>query len=106
MVAFGIASAFRQDPRYFRSQVPGVWNRIRHATAHTFLTRTDDNRRTFSTWRIGSSYAAAFISNTWRPDRTATNRRALERGTISLGFDVAANIFKEFWPDIRKKILP
>jgi len=103
-IGFGTAVAFHQDPRYFRSGEEGVWRRTRYAVVNTFLTRTDGGSRTIAAWRFAGNYGAAFVSNTWRPDRINGASDALQRGSISIGFDVANNIFKEFWPDIRRKL--
>jgi hypothetical protein len=103
-IGFGVAATFRQDPRYFYSGQQGAWRRVKYAIAHTFVTRTDSGGRTISLWRFVGNYGAQFVSNTWRPDRESTTFNAMERGTISIGFDAAANIFKEFWPDIRRKL--
>ena len=104
-IAFGLDSTLRQDPRYYRSGEGGVWTRTAHAIRGTILTRTDSGAETFSTWRFGSAYSAAFISNQWRPDRVNTTMLSLQGGTTQIGFDVLSNIGLEFWPDVRKKML-
>ncbi len=67
-------------------------------------TGTDRGGRTFATWRFGSAYGAAFLSNTWYPDRRDPVRLALTQGTLILGFDAASNLGAEFWPDFRARI--
>lgn len=103
-IGFSIAAALDQDPRYFRSEAKGVKARLGHAVKSTFLTRTDSGDWTFSAWRFGGAYGSAFLSNTWRPGRINGPGDALQRGTISIGFDLASNVMKEFWPDIKKKV--
>ena len=93
----------RQDPRYFRSEEQGFWKRTPHALTYVIVTRTDSGGRTFSTWRVGSAYGAAFITNSWRPDRVGGTADALQRGTVTLGLDAVSNVLKEFWPDIKRK---
>lgn len=104
-LAFGLDSTLHQDPRYFRSGGAGFWRRSGHALRGTLLTRTDSGGETLSTWRIGSAYGAAFLSNQWYPDRLNTARLGLIQGSVTLGFDLAGNLGKEFWPDIRRKVL-
>jgi hypothetical protein len=101
-LAFGLDSTLHQDPRYFRSGGAGFWRRSGHALRGTLLTRTDSGGETLSTWRIGSAYGAAFLSNQWYPDRLNTARLGFIQGSVTLGFDLAGNLGKEFWPDIRK----
>lgn len=103
--AFGLDSALHQDPRYFRSGGTGFWRRTGHAFRGTILTRTDKGGETLSTWRLGSAYGAAFLSNQWYPDRLNTVRLGVLQGSLRLGFDFAANLGAEFWPDIRRRIL-
>ena len=103
-LAFGLDSALHQDPRYYRSDGGGFWGRTGHALRGTILTHTDSGGETFSTWRIGSAYGAAFLANQWHPDRLNTLGRGLRQGSISLGFDVAKNMGAEFWPDIKRKM--
>jgi hypothetical protein len=103
-LAFGLDSALHQDPRYYRSDSSGFWPRTKHALRATILTRTDSGGETFSTWRIGSAYGAAFISEQWYPDRYHTVRHGFIGGSTRLGFDAVKNVIAEFWPDMKKKI--
>ena len=104
-LAFGLDSALHQDPRYFRSLTPGFWRRTAHALRGTILTRTDRGGETLSTWRLGSDYGAAFLSNQWYPDRVNTVRLGAMQGSLHLGFDFVSNFGIEFWPDIKQKVL-
>lgn len=103
-LAFGLDSTLHQDPRYYRLGGAGFWRRTGHAFRGTILTRTDAGRETLSTWRIGSAYGSAFLSNLWYPDRLNTTRLGLIQGSIALGFGLAGNMGSEFWPDIKAKV--
>jgi len=102
-MAFGLTAALHQDPRYFRSAEGGFWRRTGHALRGTILTRTDRGAETLSTWRLGSDYGSAFISNQWYPDRLNTVKLGFLEGSVTLGFDLARNLATEFWPDIKRK---
>ena len=104
VLAFGLDSALHQDPRYFRSLDKSFWRRSAHAFRGTILTRTDSGGETLSTWRLGSDYGAAFLSNQWYPDRVNTVRLGLAEGTFRLGFDFVSNLASEFWPDVKRKL--
>jgi len=104
-LGFGLDSALHQDPRYFHSTGTGFWRRSAHALRGTLLTRTDSGGETFSTWRVGSAYGSAFLSNMWYPDRLNTARLGFIQGSVTLGFDLAGNLASEFWPDVKKKVL-
>jgi hypothetical protein len=104
-LAFGLDSMLHQDPRYFRSRSTGFWRRTAHAFRGTILTRTDRGGETLSTWRLGSAYGAAFLSNQWYPDRLNTVRLGALQGSLTLGFGFASNFGSEFWPDFKRSIL-
>ena len=99
------AYLLKEDPRYFRSGQEGVWRRTRHAITHTFRTRKDNGTWTWAEWRLAGNFGAQFISNAWRPPSQNSPSKAFARGVISIGYDTASNIFKEFWPDIRRRVL-
>ena len=103
-LAFGLDSTLHQDPRYRRAVEGGFWRRTGHALRGTFLTRTDSGGETFSTWRVGSAYGAAFLSNEWYPDRLNTVRLGFLEGTVTLGFGFIGNVGSEFWPDIKRSL--
>lgn len=104
-LAFGLDSTLHQDPRYFRSVDTGFWRRAKHALRGTILTHTDSGMETLSTWRIGSAYGSAFLSNQWYPGRLNTVRLGIAEGSLQMGFDLANNLGAEFWPDIKRKLL-
>jgi hypothetical protein len=103
-LALGLDSALHQDPRYFRSRDSGFWRRSAHAFRGTILTRTDSGGETLSTWRLGSDYGAAYLSNQWYPDRVNTVRLGALQGSLHLAFDFVSNLGAEFWPDIKRKL--
>lgn len=104
VLAFGLDTSLHQDPRYFRSDRKGLWRRMTHAARETILTHTDAGAETLSTWRLGSAYGAALLSNLWYPDRLDTVRLGFEQGSLRVGFDLVSNLAAEFWPDIKKKL--
>jgi len=104
-LAFGLDTALRQDPRYYRSDATGFWRRTGHALRGTILTRTDSGGETLATWRIGSAYGTAFLSNLWYPARVDNAHLGFAQGSIRLGFDLVGNLASEFWPDIKRDVL-
>jgi hypothetical protein len=102
-LAFGLDSTLHQDPRYHRSLRTGFWRRSADAVRGTILTRTDSGGETFSTWRVGSAYGAAFLSDLWYPARLNTFQHGLVDGSIGLGLGLATNLGSEFWPDYQEQ---
>ena len=104
VMAFGLDSALHEDPRYFRSAGGSFWHRTGHAFRGIILTHTDRGTETFSVWRFGSAYGAAYVSNQWYPGRLNTVTLGFAQGSLQLGFDLARNLASEFGPDIKRKI--
>jgi hypothetical protein len=69
------------------------------------LTRTDTGGEALSTWRLGSAYGTAFLSDEWYPDRLNTVGEGALQGSLRMMFDLVSNVGSEFWPDVRRKIL-
>lgn len=103
-LAFGLDSTLHQDPRYFHSTGSGFWRRSAHALRGTILTRTESGGETLSTWRLGSDYGSAFLSNMWYPSRLNTARLSFLQGSATLGLDLAGNLASEFWPDVKRTV--
>lgn len=103
-IGFGVAALLRQDARYFRKPGGSVGSRIGNALSQIVVTRRDGGGKTFPAWRVSGNFGGQFVTNAWRPERQTGVGNTLLRGTISTGFDAASNVFKEFWPDIRRRI--
>jgi hypothetical protein len=97
-------SALHEDPRYFRSAGGSFWHRTGHAFRGIILTHTDHGTETFSVWRFGSAYGAAYVSNQWYPGRLNTVSLGFAQGSLQLGFDLVRNLASEFGPDIKRTI--
>ena len=91
-----------QDPRYFRRGRGSVWLRLGSAAGQIFWTRTDSGRTQFNYSEIIGNSTAVAISNAYYPDNRTTSN-AISKLGVQLGVDMAANILKEFWPDINRK---
>ena len=103
-IGLGVTAALRQDPRYFRNPEASGGRRVLHALTQVVVTRTDGGGKTFAAWRFAGNYGGQFVSNTWRPERQRGFGDTMVRGSFSLGLDAASNVFKEFWPDIRRRV--
>jgi len=120
---FGFATAFKQDPRYFRLGEGSFEHRFFYGVKQEFVCHTDKGGRSFSWSNVLGAFTAGAISNLYYPGRTlisttpatATmpaiphyeNERGgsltLSRSAIALGYGTAAGLFGEFWPDIHNK---
>jgi hypothetical protein len=100
----GLGSLWSEDPRYFRSDRHERWARIRHAVASVALARRRDGHRAPAWGRFAGSVAGNAIENTWLPPSAATRSRTTTRVATVFGGQLAANLWSEFWPDLRRRL--
>ena len=103
-IRFGVAALDHEDPRFHYSNETGFWRRFRYASVHYVMARSDDGGRMPAYSRFAGAYGAAFIANAWYPESRANTGHALMRGSTALAAGYAWNVFREFWPDIKKAI--
>jgi hypothetical protein len=105
VLAFGLDSTLHHDPGIFDRAAQDSRGERPTRSKGTILTRTASGRETVSTWRLGSAYGAAFLSDQWYPDRLNTVRLGAMQGSLQLGVDFASNLGAEFLPDVKRKRL-
>ena len=92
-----------QDPRYFRLGTGSGFHRLTYAMKQIFWTHTDSGGHAFNFSEVGGNATAVAISQAYYPDnRTASD--AVGQLAIQIGVDMASNIVKEFYPDLRRKL--
>jgi hypothetical protein len=98
-------SMLHEDPRYFRLGTGTKKARSWYALKRILVIRNDRGGTEFNFSEFGGNATAAAISLTYhsRADLNFSSW-AGDYGT-QIAIDVIANQAKEFWPDIRKKVL-
>ncbi len=93
----------RQDPRFFRKGAGSGWSRLCYAVGQIFWTYTDRGRHQVNFSELLGNATSVAISNAYYPD-TRDARDATAKWGTQIGVDMASNVLKEFWPDIRRKV--
>ena len=93
-----------QDPRYFRRQEGTRRSRLGYAVSRLFITRTDSGRNQFNYSEVVGAATSLAISNAYYPDGRSLGNN-LGRYALQLSFDAASNVLKEFWPDLKRKLV-
>jgi hypothetical protein len=97
---FLLASAFHEDPRYFRmGPSHKLWPRIGHAIGHSILTRTDSGKTTFNFSNVGGTAMSAALSNAYYPGPSQTAKVAASNWGTSVAGSGLVNLMPEFLPD-------
>jgi hypothetical protein len=105
MVGAALPSLFRQDPRFYQKSHGSFLHRLGYAASRIVITRGDSGSAQFNFSEIvGSAVASGISTYSYHPhsDRTIANTASVW-GT-QVGYDTMSLVFKEFWPDIRKKL--
>jgi len=99
---FMLASAFHEDPRYFRmGPSHRLWPRIGHAIGHAIITRTDAGGRSFNWSNVLGTAMSAGLSNAYYPGPSQTAAAAGSNWGTSVAGSGLANLMPEFFPDFR-----
>ena len=102
-IAYGVATLFHEDSRYFASEEHGFWPRTRHALISTVTARRRDGTRGFSFSSVGGVAGGVAIQSLWGPPSMQTARSAAINSGISLGVTAGFNVVREFLPDLLRR---
>jgi hypothetical protein len=102
---FLLPSVFHQDPRYHLSTDTGTGDRAAYALSRVLITRNDNGRPTLNTSELLGAVLAASITTAYHPYRHYTPGQTADRAAGSIGADAGINMLREFWPDIRERLI-
>lgn len=105
MVGAVFPTIFRQDPRYFQLGKGGFWHRTAYALSQIVITQGDSGKREFNVSEIGGNAMAGVLSNTYHPPEQRSFEQTSQTWATQLAVDAIGFELKEFWPDIRRRIL-
>jgi len=95
---------FHQDNRFYTLGHGGIGRRAWYAATRVLVTRQDDGRENFNFSEVIGSGASAGVSTLYYPTKYRTWTKVGQKWLTSDIIDGANFTFKEFWPDINKKI--
>src|SRR5439155_11298565 len=101
---YGTSAALHEDNRYFVSGQTGFFRRTKYAIKSALLARHDNGNQYFSFSRVGGAAGAAFISRAWQPPSTTSAGDGAVSFGITMGSDIGFNVFREFWPDLKRHL--
>lgn len=101
---FLFPSIFRTDPRYFRKQEGSFGSRTTYAISRIFVTQTDSKRSVPNAALWAAAVASGGVANAYYPENERSVDQTFSRAGIAIGTQAGFNVFREFWPDIRRKV--
>ncbi len=94
-----IPHILHDDPRYFRKAKGSVWSRVKYSASRTVITRTDAGNATFNVPQVAGQLFQQAISTAYYPPVDRTAGRVFQNWGVSLAYNSAYNVLKEFYPD-------
>lgn len=104
MVGGAGPAIFHQDSRFYTLGHGGFRKRALYAATRVLITRTDAGNRTFNFSEIVGSGASAGVSSLYYPSVYRTWTKVGQKWLTSCIIDSANYVFKEYWPDINRKV--
>jgi hypothetical protein len=96
-----VPALLHEDPRYFRKSEGSIESRAFYAIDHIFIGRTDTGAATFNAPEILGNGLAAVAGLAYHSRQRTAGDALSEFGTLVTA-DMAGNIAKEFWPDLKR----
>lgn len=100
----GVGLGLREDPRYFRVPQQAFKTRVGNVGRFTFFARNESGRSEPAYARYIGIVGSNFLSNAWRVHSEANVKDAVLRSSEGFAGRMAANAFKEFWPDVKRHV--
>lgn len=103
-IEYGGGALLGEDPRYEQCRCRGVMPRVTHAAVSAVLSRDREGNQVLAVARLTGMFAASMTSVAWYPERYTVLGDGVRWGTLSVGFKAGFNVFREYWPDIRRAL--
>lgn len=94
-----------EDPRYYTRGHGGFFRRTGYALSRVVVTKTDSGGASFNWSEVGGNGLVAGLSTAYYPPQERTLNKTLQNWGTQIESAALNNIAKEFWPDIRSKVL-
>ncbi|RRA47938.1 hypothetical protein D1Y84_06185 [Acidipila sp. EB88] len=96
---------FHEDPRYYRQAYGTYPSRTEHAIRRVFFTQSDSGQRTVNLSDLLGRGIAAALTQAYYPDPSVRPSVVFRTWGVSLAALGGGNLFEEFWPDVKRKML-
>jgi hypothetical protein len=103
---FLLATIFRQDPRFFVRKDPTFWNTVKYSLHRIVITRSDSGAEAFNSSGLLGPVAGEALASAYLPMRNRTVGNTFARYAGDIGWRVAGNFVREYWPTVSRHLLP
>lgn len=102
-IELGVSALHKEDPRYYRMPEGTFGRRLRHSLVSTVVVRGEDGSPTMAVSRLANIYGGWAIATLWNPADQRNAAKILGYGSLGLGLKAGGNVFREFWPDVKRR---
>ena len=100
-----LASAFHEDPRYYRmGPAHSVPRRVLYSMSRFVITKKDSGQPTFNFSGLGGMAMGIGLSNAYYPSKSVSGSVTEARFISSITGFALGNLLPEFWPDVKEKL--
>ncbi|HLH38275.1 MAG TPA: hypothetical protein VKX39_03935 [Bryobacteraceae bacterium] len=100
-----LPTLLHEDPRYFRMGGGSKWRRAAYAMSRVLITKTDAGKLRFNNSEIEGNLIAASLGNLYYPSGSRSAGDTFDKFGINVVSDAGFNVLREFWPDMRRRVL-
>jgi hypothetical protein len=100
-----VPAVTREDPRYYTLGHGGFLRRAQYALSRVMLTKTDSGSTSFNFSEILGNGMEAGLANFYYPPQERSLHNTAVNWVAQLEAASLNNLVREFWPDIRHKLL-
>lgn len=104
MVEFIVPAITHEDTRFYTLGHGSFLHRTGYALSRAVITRSDSGREVFNASEVVGSGAASGISSLYYPSRERSFSNTAEEWGLDVGIDSASFVFREFWPDVNRRV--
>lgn len=101
---FVLASLLHEDPRFFVKANLTFMGAVKYSLVRVVVTRNDDGTTGPNYSGLAGPLAAEFLANTYYPKGNNGVGDAFERYGIDMALRAGANLLKEYWPTLNKRL--
>jgi len=101
---FLLASALREDPRFFPQEDPTFTGSVKYSVERLFVTRSDAGEDVANWSGLLGPLMAEGLANAYWPEHERTAGQTFERYGTDLASRIGTNMLRNYWPVFFKKL--
>jgi len=101
---FVLASALRQDPRFFPQENPTFGGSLKYSIQRLVVTRSDDGNDVANWSGLLGPLMAEGLANSYWPEQDRTVGQTFERYGYDLAGRIGTNMLRNYWPVFFKRL--